>query len=560
MALVLPAQAQNQQSDEGSLLPEIDPQDIEIRSQFKARFPGLRRQPILGFDPTPRVYQIDPNRTSFMESSEQVVADLPVSDLSRPDPPEYLPLHYSSDINAFARAGFGSYISPEAQFWGVSRLSPKSYIGGDLDFSSSDGHLDNQPSSFRFLNANGEYATKLSSKSRLGFQLGVENSFNRAAGVGSPGIYSDARKKYGRFNLGADFEHHKNAITGWKVQGNARYFEASLDSAGANSNGESKEWVYNGSVVRHWAGSNVNEIFTVKAGAKGGNYNNNSNTSTEQWLTAQLGVEYERLFNYTTKLSADASVYYGINPFSDKIYVGPSLRVEHPVMDILTLNVEIGAEPYLKTAEQLHSTNRFMAVDNQLRHSYKMHGSAEAVLEFDNIGSVNFGVRYENISNYPMLAWRDLGQTNMWNVQMYGFYGINYTDAYKVRAYLGATHQIVPEKFWLDAKVYLQSPQIQGGGQLPYEEKIGVNSSVHYRPIDWLSVEAWADYVGPRRTFRTDQKMDGFLLLGSQIDAQITDRFGAYVKLVNLLNQEYEVWRGYTERPFQVFGGITVKL
>src|SRR6056297_3363852 len=91
---VNPLQAQDQQSDENSMLPEIDPQDIEIRSQFKARFPGLRRQPILGFDPTPRVYQIDPNRQPFMETQEQVVANLPVSELSRPNPPAYNPMRY----------------------------------------------------------------------------------------------------------------------------------------------------------------------------------------------------------------------------------------------------------------------------------------------------------------------------------------------------------------------------------------------------------------------------------------------------------------------------------
>ena len=49
------------QNTQNTLLPEINPQDIEIRSEFKANFPGLRRQPILGFNPTPRVFQIDPN-------------------------------------------------------------------------------------------------------------------------------------------------------------------------------------------------------------------------------------------------------------------------------------------------------------------------------------------------------------------------------------------------------------------------------------------------------------------------------------------------------------------
>ncbi|HKL18603.1 MAG TPA: hypothetical protein VJ905_06530, partial [Halalkalibaculum sp.] len=103
--LTIPSVAQ-QQDTENSLLPEIDPQDIEIRSQFRARFPGIRRQPILGFDPTPRVYQVDPNRQPFMETQEQVVANLPVSELSRPNPPAYNPMRYSENIQAYSRLGY----------------------------------------------------------------------------------------------------------------------------------------------------------------------------------------------------------------------------------------------------------------------------------------------------------------------------------------------------------------------------------------------------------------------------------------------------------------------
>lgn len=543
-----PVAAQDQQSDEGSLLPEIDPQDIEIRSQFKARFPGLRRQPILGFNPEPRVYQIDPNRIPFMESPEQVVADLPVSDLSRPDPPAYTPMHYSSDLNAFTRAGIGSYLTPEVQFWGVSRISNKSYIGGDLDYNSSDGHLDNQASSFRFLEANGEYAIKLNSKSRLGLEGGFQNSFNHMPDIGVNPASDDARKRFGGFNFGANFEHHKNSVTGWNIQGNMRYFQAELDNAGSFLNGESEEHVYNGSISRRWAGAKVNETFTIKAGAKGGSFDNSG--FADSWLTGRAGVSYERLFNYSTNVSVDASAYYTMNQFEDKIYVGPSLTVEHPLMEILTLTLKAEGQPYLRTVEQLHSANRFMGVSSTLRHSYRMSGSAEASLDFDTIGSLKFGVQYEDISNYPMMVRQSNGR----------FYAPDYTDVYKVSAYLGATHQVVPEKFWLDGKLYLQSPKIKGGDRMPYEEKIGVNTGIHFRPFSRLSIETWADYVGSRRTFQTDEKLDGFLLLGGTVDVQITDRIGAYAKLVNALDQQYQVWQGYVERPFQAYGGVTIKL
>jgi hypothetical protein len=140
----------------------------------------------------------------------------------------------------------------------------------------------------------------------------------------------------------------------------------------------------------------------------------------------------------------------------------------------------------------------------------------------------------------------DLASTDL------GFYEINYADTYNLQAYASVVQQIIPDKFLFNAKVYLQSPQIQNGGRIPFEEEFGVNSGLTVRAWDRVTLEAWADYVGSRRTFQTNEKLNGFMLLGGQLDVQFTERFGAYVKLVNLLSQDYEVW--------QAFGGVTIKL
>jgi len=550
-----PLAAQNKQGKDNSLLPEIDPQDIEIRSQFKARFPGLRRQPILGFDPTPRVYQIDPNRKPFMETPEQVVANLPVSKLSRPEPPAYIPLQYSSNISAFGRFGIGNYVSPEAKFWGVRHINPKSYVGGDFDYSSSDGHLDNQNSSFRFFNANGEYATKLSSRDRLDVDGGIQSSFNQMFDLSAAsGIPDNARQEYDGFNVGAEFQHFKNSITGWKAQANIRYYNTNLKNA-ASLSGTSQERVYRGSIAKRWAGSHVNETFTIKVGAKGGNYDNNT-ISGDNWLTGQGGVSYHRLFDYSTNVTADVNAYYVSDAVDSKVYFGPSLKIDQPLLDMLDLTVKGSAEPYVNTVEQLHSQNRFLNVNNTLLHTYRIKGTAELSLDYSSVGTLNFGVQYEDYSNYPVYMRTSAGGPT----PDYLFYQVNYMDAYKARAYASVAHQIIPEKFWLNAKVYIQSPHIKNGGRIPYEEKVGAHSSLGVRPFDKLSIEAWADYVGSRKTFQTRQKLNGFLLLGGKVDFDISDHFGAYVKLVNLLNQDYQVWQGYTERPFQVYGGVTVKL
>ncbi|HEX6982960.1 MAG TPA: hypothetical protein VF181_09385 [Balneolaceae bacterium] len=550
---VNPLAAQDQQQTENSLLPEIDPQDIEIRSEFKARFPGLRRQPILGFEPAPDIYQIDPNRMPFIETQEQVVANLPVSRLSRPEPPQYYSLYNPEKINLFSRIGFGSFGSPEAQIWGVKRLSDETYVGGDLDYFSSEGHLDNEQSAFRFFNVNGEFATKLGDKTRLDLTGGFENNFNQMFDL-NPDFSSDgSRKDYNSFYFGTALHHFKNSITGWNAQADIRFFDVSLD-AGSLS-GTAEEMVYNASVAKKWVGSHVNETFTVHLGINGGSYDNSANSA--QWMTVGGGVMYERLFNYSTKVTVDGSVYYGTDSFDSKIYLAPSVKVEHPLMDFVTLRVKAGAEPFFKTIEELHSTNRFLNVSSNLRHSYRFNGLAELELDYSKVGALTMGVQYQSINDYPIFI-RNTGFTIGLNPPPVYYYETNYADVYKIRAYAGFSHEIIAHRFWLHGKVYVQKPQIKNNGQIPYEEEFGVQSGFSLRPIDKLTIEAWANYVGPRQAF--NEELGGFLLLGGQLDVQITQHIGAYVKLKNILNQEYQVWQGFTERPFQVYGGITVKL
>jgi hypothetical protein len=189
-----------------------------------------------------------------------------------------------------------------------------------------------------------------------------------------------------------------------------------------------------------------------------------------------------------------------------------------------------------------------------------MYGKAEASIEYTDQGEFSFGFQYEDMSDYPIYLRSDNGQTDGSGNPLYEFYEMQYRDAYKVSAYAGVAHQIIPERLQVNGKVYLRSPKLDGGGRIPFEEKIGVNSGLTVQPFDGISFEAWADYVGSRRTYQTNEKLDSFILLGGQADVQITERIGVYVKLVNILNQDYEVWQGYNERPFQAYGGVTVKL
>jgi hypothetical protein len=551
---VAPLEAQNQQGNDDSMLPEMDPQDIEIRSQFKARFPGLRRQPILGFEPASRIYKVDPNRIPYLENQDDAVANLSISDLSRPEPPQFTSLQYSEEISAFARAGLGSFTSPEAQFWGVSRLSDKSYIGGDLNYSSSNGHLEDQNSSFRSFSANGEFAAKVDEQTRLGFDLGLQNSFNHTID-GDPNL-GTPRKEYGGFNLGAELERNKSGVEGWKLQAGARFYQAEL--MGVSSAGTTDEAIYNGSFKKQWAGSNIQETFSIKLDGKLGDYN--TSIVADQWMTGRAGVIYERLFGYETDLMVDASVYYGSDIYDDKVYFGPAVKVKQPVAEALVLTVKAGAKPYVKTAEQLHGTNRFLGIpasqgtSNDFRHTYQMYGAADIEIKITDVGSLKGGIRYEDISDRPIFE-----RTEADIASSRPFYSIRYADVTKAEIFAGASHQIIPERFWLHGKVYAQAVDEKNGGRVPFTEKYGLNSGFGLRLFQRATLEGWADFIGGRQN-EEGTDMQDYVLVGGKLDVEITDKIGVYGKVVNLLDQEYQHWEGFTERPVQIYGGLTLKL
>ncbi|MDZ7691812.1 MAG: hypothetical protein U5K69_11915 [Balneolaceae bacterium] len=140
-----------------------------------------------------------------------------------------------------------------------------------------------------------------------------------------------------------------------------------------------------------------------------------------------------------------------------------------------------------------------------------------------------------------------------------GYYTIGYADANRIKGEVGITHQLVPEKFWISARGYVQQPKLDGGSDIPYEESWGIKSGAAAKLFQRLRLEAWADYISERNTL-SSTTLDGFLLLGGQIDIQLTERVGVYAKMINMLSQEYEIWNGYQERPFQAYGGVTIKL
>ena len=556
VALLFAEGAHAQSGNQNTLLPEIDPQDIEIRSEFRARFPGLRRQPILGFNPRPRVFQIDPNRLPFMETRDQVVANVPVSQLSRPLPPLQSVIGIPERYNGFVKAGFGSFITPEIEGFYTHQLNNQSLLSSALDYRSSDGHLDDQASGFRFLKWDAEYITKPSKDLLVSARTSVNSDFNNLFDP-SPqfNLGSTPTNEYLGLNGKVSIKKIKNALESWKLEFDAGLFAVDLNAGGSTLTGEVNEQYIRGTFESRWVGSRLNETYGIKGYAKAGQFETTL-TNAQSWADVKAAFVYNRLIDYSTRIEAEGGVQYISDGINNNIYIAPRLSITHSLKETLEIKGTGYGAPELKTIQDHYQANRFLGFNNALRQTYTIGATGEIALTALDGNRIFGGVNYEFINNYNFYQ---RGVATLIN-QVNTFYTINSGDASIFKIYAGISQQLVPQKFWFDAQAYVRSPRLSGGGgDIPFEERLGINGAVSFKPSSKVLLESWVDYVGKREDPLSTTDLSAFFLVNFKIEAEIAKNFGAYAKALNLLDEDYEVWQGYTERSAQFFVGITYK-
>ncbi len=121
-------------------LPDIAPREVEILGQLEISLPSLQRQPLIGFNPPPRMAEIPANRRPHVEPYGQDRADLPESPLGAPQAPAISSLAGKQPINGEFEASAGRYLTRIVRGRAGIPLSPESAFYGRLDYQGSDGH------------------------------------------------------------------------------------------------------------------------------------------------------------------------------------------------------------------------------------------------------------------------------------------------------------------------------------------------------------------------------------------------------------------------------------
>jgi len=557
---VLPmAVAQTQADREQSLLPDIDPQDIEIRSQFQARFPGLNRQPILGFNPRPRVYQIDPDRLPFLEDEEDVLASLPVGSLDRPEPPEYSALGYRSPKVAFLRMGIGSDITPESDAFATARLANNSWISGNIRFTSSDGHEEQLKTGYRLFDVGLHSYSRFSDRTTMKVNAGYVSNFNRQLQLGTENeVLLQAESKMGVDGIrgGIDLDLSETSLSGTtvSVSGYANSFSVESDLEPFNTT-DATEWGVRAGGTYSRLGSHLNEVHRLRVQTQLGGVDPVFNASTN-WSVSTLSAHYERLFNYQTDVKASA----GVSAVSDSqqdfvLYFAPEAEVKHTVFRGLDIRLKAYGKPSHNSLLDVQKTNRFFDLGSNLRHQYEKMALGELTTEPFYGTKITGGVSLQDISNF-MYFNRSEEPYGFDNISE-GYYSAQFDDASIFKIYGAFTQDLKAEVLWLSADAYLQRPRLSGQDRdIPFKETFSVASSVSFRPAKELLIEGWGEFKSGRES-HTGESLSSFVTLGSRFEISLTENFGVYGKLLNILDENYENWDGYREHGFRGFIGLT---
>lgn len=547
-----------------TLLPEIDPQDIEIRSQFQARFPGLRRQPILGFNPKPRVFQVDPNRTPFIESEEAVAASLPVGELDRPDAPGYTPLSYANPTRGFGRLGIGTYITPEADIYMIHGLGSKNWISGNLSHRSSNGHLDEFDSSFRNFDATVRSQFQLTDRTQLRLNTGVLSNFNYLPPDEEevePLSGTSARSNYSGFRFGGNLNHNQSSISGFSSSFNGYLNQFEIESGNSQTvGGSANEWGGNINTNYSWAGQRLEEVFSAYAGLRLGGIDL-IESDNENWSIIQAGGSYERLLNYQTEINASFGGAYVSDAFDGStFYITPDVEVRHTLFDGIDVRGRLSGQPVHRSFKQYREMNRFIGLTENVSHQYNSELRGEVIAEPLTGTMFTGGIQLQHIRNYAYFTRSEstiISSTNPpFPTEVRTGYRPNFDNASFLKVYASFSQQLSAEKLWINADAFWQRPRLSGNERIPYVEALGVKGSLSFRPIRDLVVEGWADFTGSRHNPAGDD-LSSFFLLGTRFELALTGNAGIYAKLLNINDVSYEIWQGYEERGFQAYVGIT---
>lgn len=557
----LPVYAQDTE-EAAPVLPDITPQVVEIRTRLDISLPSLQRQPLIGFNPPPRVASVPADRRPYAETYKQKSADLPESPLAALDPEPVASLSSGAPGRGMAEAAAGRYLGRLIRFHTELPLSRSTAFHARLDYAGSEGHSstdipENISASFNTFEA----LVGLQQKTKpVSFGLDLDGLVHARRMYGAvPGVrhISGLRTtplRTGQGGGGAiwiktnattqvDFRARaRYSVHSWETNANRPEFEAGSDEFTRNESG--------------WGLESELAIPVTKGGKLAGDVRysqlgfDTEETSSVSMLDAGAGTRIRlgprlhvmggmRLLTFTESDSISSS------------WIAPEAHLDFRLLPALQLYARNDARAEHRSTTSMYRENPFLADRPVVQPTvYTVDMRVGGRMQVDVVG-IDVHGGYANAPNYRYFETAGIDESRGY---AQGMIAARYAAA--TIAYAGGDLSVhLPAGLSIAAGFTLRNGKLkEDDTDIPYFGPVTGRGALSWSFRNGRGfVQTTLDYESARYVIAGSMhKLDGYFDVDVSALYPITRRIGILLRLDNLVAGSTARWEHYDRTPFGI--------
>ena len=468
----------------------------------------------------------------------------------------------------YASLGYGNYGTISGNLYLNHRLGRGERIGGYIEHHSSQGGIDGLQLEDGFSNSSAQINYVKSLKTLV---WNTDAAFQRQAvnWYGLPfetPIEPDPKQVYSNIELGSDVQFTKGVLRSGDIH--LRRFSDAYESQEYHLIGETN---FQFNLLDSPINSSIKVDYLKGSFAK--NYNG---IETQNYGNIQFSVapSYQYIQDDLT-VSVGFKAYYLMDSEQNKndFYIYPNVEASYAVVNsIVVAYAGVKGDLYQNTYYDFAQINPFVSPTLDIRPSstpYKVFvgtkGKLSQSIGYDVKGSFtreqnkalfrthsiqnfsapnnynqgnSFGVVYDDVDVINISGALEIDMGQKLNVRLKG-------DLYKYTSDAEPTAWNLPE---FEASLFLD---------YQLSDKLSMAANLFY----WGSRQDTTNFEGLfiPEPITPNVTLDAFLDANFQVSYEITNQFGAFVKVNNIANNSYNRWNHYPVQGFQVLGGLSYK-
>ena len=547
-------QSRSQDTIDTQVVTIVKPYTPKISDAFK-----LKQTPRMGVSETPQ------------KSVKYTIFSIPVASTFTPAKGNSVRLDKLKKEKLFQNyvsLGYGNYGTILGNLYLNHRLGRGERIGGYIEHHSSQGGIDGLQFEDGFSNSSAQINYV---KSLKAFVWNTDAAFQRQAvnWYGLPfetTLALDPKQVYSTIELGSNVQFTKGVLRSGDIH--LRRFSDAYDSQEYHLTGETN---FQFDVLDSPINSSIKMDYLKGSFAK--NYNG---LDTQNYGNIQISVapSYQYVQDDLTVL-VGFKAYYLMDSEQNKndFYIYPNVEASYAVVNsIVVAYAGIKGDLYQNTYYDFAQINPFVSPTLDIRPSstpYKVFvgtkGKLSQSIGYDVKGSFareqnkalfrthsiqnfsapnnynqgnSFGVVYDDVDVINISGALEIDMGQKLNVRLKG-------DLYKYTSDAEPTAWNLPE---FEASLFLD---------YQLSDKLSMAANLFY----WGSRQDTTNFEGLfiPEPITPNVTLDAFLDANFQVSYEITNQFGAFVKVNNIANNSYNRWNHYPVQGFQILGGVSYK-